>query len=113
MTISCAGCGVLRERCWERDDVCAVVEAAGGGSAAAVADVRMVQRADVRGQRVWACCMGCVDAVPVGALFRLHSRPYERASAVLSCAAKLLGSRFFDPVRARVHVPQYFEADGA
>jgi hypothetical protein len=52
VTLAGADCGVLRERCRGRDHVFAVMEDEGGASAVGVAAVRLVQRADVRGQRV-------------------------------------------------------------
>ena len=58
LTRACAGCGVLRERCRERDDVFAMVADGRRGSAAGVAAVRIVQRADVLGLRVWGCDVG-------------------------------------------------------
>ena len=64
VTLARADCGVLRERCRGLDDVFAVVEDGGGGSGAGVGAVRLVQRADVCGQRVWGRDVGGVDAVP-------------------------------------------------
>ena len=46
------------------DDVCAVLADGGGGLAAGVRAVRLVQRADVVGQRVWGCGVGGVYAGP-------------------------------------------------
>ena len=56
--------GVLRERCRGRDHVLAVVQDGGGAWAARVAAVRLLQRADVRGQRVWRRHVGVLDAAP-------------------------------------------------
>ena len=64
VTLASADCCVLRERCRGRDHVLAVVEDGGGGSAARVAAVRLVQRADVRGQRVWRRHVGVSNAIP-------------------------------------------------
>ena len=113
MMIERAGCCVLRERSWGRDDACAVATDGRGGSAAGVAAVRMVQRADVRRQRVRGCCVGIVDAGPVVKLLRRRYRPYACASAVVASAASKLGSRILHPFRDRFWVSKLCEADGA
>ena len=56
--------GVLRERCRGRDHVLAVVQDGGGAWAARVAAVRLLQRADVRGQRVWRRHVDVLAAAP-------------------------------------------------
>ena len=57
-------CVVLRECSRGRGHVLEVVEDGRGGSAAGVVVVLLIQRADVRRQRVWRRHVGVVDAVP-------------------------------------------------
>jgi hypothetical protein len=78
--------GVLRERCRGRDHVLAVVEDGGGASAARVAAVRLVQRAD------GAACLtqsrgrfGCSPPPPPGS----RSQQQQPSPSSFLCAATL------------------------
>ena len=113
VTLARADCGVLRERCRGRDHVFAVVEDGGGGSAAGVGAVRLVQRADVRGQRVWRRHVGVLDAIPCCVLHWLHSWPFACSSLFVVCPGQILVRRVLRAVRDRVPVHERGEAAGA
>ena len=96
VTLARADCGVLRERCRGRDHVLAVVEDGGGASAARVDAVRLVQRADVRGQRVWRRRVGVFDAGPC---CELQSQPLARSISVAEFSVPILDCRVLRAVR--------------
>ena len=105
--------GVLRERCLGQHHVLAVEAHGGAGSAACVVVVRMVQCADVPGQRVWGCGVGVFDAVFRRTLQDLHS-----ASPTLNCSLLVhssnIGSlRSTRRTRLMFPVPERGEAAGA